>query len=177
MVDPYVQFWFEDYGCEDAYGYNPPPPCPLVNGQPDPYQIYPLDQPAVSVGDLVRVFVNATNGAYYFYNITTGFGSNIHMTTLNNNNTGLSADFIVEEIGCPDRCTYGSFSNVVFENLEAGTPSGVNYLASWNYRRIDLCVGNTGLRIAEPTGVDSSTYYGFQVSGNTNQSNNDCPPA
>jgi len=178
VVDPFVEFWFENYGCEKTYGYNPPPPCSRgtdYNGNPGGapgYPVYPLEQPAVNQGDRVRVYVNAFNGQYFFANLSTNQSSNVHSTAINNNSTDLSADFIVEENNCDSSCTYGSATDANFTNAVASSSDGdTRYLENWTYRRQDIC--DNGRVISSETGVDP-TAHGFHITIDPSRTGANC---
>jgi len=162
IVDPAYAFWFENYklACVSA---RPSEPTSCYNrGAP----VYPLTAPDVAAGQKVRVSLDAARGTYYFYNYSTGWATNTVAIPIDNNNTGQTAEWIVEEPtnSSTGSITYTSFSTATFSNAIAADRNGVAYyLDTWNYERNDLYEGTT--RISQPSGVDPNSH-GFSVSGN-----------
>jgi hypothetical protein len=136
-------FWLENYGCT-------PGTSTCVNdGRP-----VPLSIPAISAGNRVQVLVNASNGETYFNNVSTGHATDIY-TSINNNNTGYTAEYIVEEAsgGCdslpPVPCT--TFTDPNFSNASYAGTTGNNYFNLVNYFRLDLKDVSDGNKIvAQP---------------------------
>ena len=119
----------------------------------------------MSAGQKVRVSLDASRGTYYFYNYSTGWATNTVAIPIDNNNTGQSAEWVVEEPGdsLSGSITYTAFSTVTFSNAIAADRNGVAYyLDTWNYQRDELF---GGLPVAAvPTGVDAGSH-GFSVTG------------
>ncbi len=163
IVDPRVAFWFENFGCQ----YHPGAPCDNGNDGPGTEDFNILDAPSVQAGDKVRVDLDAANGTYYFYNQSTGFATNVHQVSIDNNNTGLSAEFIVEQGGCDYSCSYATYPTVTFSNAIAGSNGTGQFLDVLNYRRMDLC-DDAEFITTVPSDVDPNTH-GYSVSANSGQ--------
>lgn len=160
------QFWYEDFGCTV-------PLCPSdASGNATENEIV-VSNLSVSAGDSVYVAVD--NGypnrpvTYFMQNYRTGQGtSTVSVQNVDNTDTGLQAEFIVEENGpcSPGNCpyvpdVYGPFTDPAFVGAQATAGSDVRNLMGWNYTRIDLCAGNVGNIIAVPSDVGANN--GFHI--------------
>jgi len=164
IVDPAYEFWFENFkfACLNALP-NEPTSC-YNRGR----TVFPLTAPDVSAGQKVRVSLDASRGTYYFYNYSTGWATNTVAVPIDNNNTGQSAEWIVEE---PTKYTaqgstivYTSFSTATFSNAIAADRNGVaHYLDAWRYQCYELQESGGSSITAVPSVVDAGSH-GFSVS-------------
>jgi len=161
IVDPAYEFWFENYNIDCILQHKHS--C-YNNG----LTVYPLTAPDVSAGQKVRVTLDASRCTYYFYNYSTGGATNTVAVPIDNNNTGQSAEWIVEE---PTKYTaqgstivYTSFSTATFSNAIAADRNGVAYyLDAWRYQCYELQESGGSSITAVPSVVDAGSH-GFSVS-------------
>jgi len=166
-ADPQYHFFYQDAGCAG----DSPAPCP--NGG----DVVPIQNPPVNPGDLVYASVDAQQGTYLLADYTTNRSTGLQIVSIDNNNTGASAEFILEEAPCPtgndDRhpCNGGGpFTDPNFYQAQATGNSQARYVDGWNYEPVTACTNRVSssqsYTLAQPGSVNTnhgfSVIYGFQ---------------
>ncbi len=160
--DPQYAPFIQDAGCEDDRASGAP--CPN-GGLPIPFL-----SPSINPGDLVFVSVDAAHGTYLIADYTTSQSTGLQAEPVDNNYTGVSAEWILEEPPCPgvpggSPCNNGRpFTNPHFYQAEATGNGSERYIDHWNWSPEEVCVrrSDASYIIAEPSGVDPASH-GFDV--------------
>jgi hypothetical protein len=121
-----------------------------------------LSSPSISTGQSVYVYVNASNGTAYLQNNSTGQNSGILTYGINNNNTGYTAEWIQEPVGCTTTpCTFPTWTDPAWSGAYAYGNVLSTYFTIMNYRRIDLYDPQDNNKVIAQPPAPNTTTHGY----------------